>query len=106
MLFNPKMGLKASLRLIIDHRLAKWADSLLFFRFRIVLAVNMAYALHKRDIGLGYMNVLTPIFVQHGPELFNIVVGDVEVNHDSNSIGREVEHVDAMFSKFGHHLCS
>ena len=82
MLFNPKVGLEPTPRLIVNDRLAKRTNSFCVRGFGIVLAVYLAYALHSNQIRRAYINNSSPIAVQNGPELFDVFVGDVEMNHD------------------------
>ena len=95
-LFGPKVDLEARAGFVVDHRLAQGTNNMLFIRDGVVFASKFAYARHEGNIAPLYLKKSSPVLVQDGSEVLNILVGDVKMNHGTSSVVREVKHVNAL----------
>ena len=100
--FGSKVDLKPRSGLVVDHRLTQITHGMLFIRGRVVLAAKFAYARHERYIRPVYLKKSSPMLVQHGLKVCNILVSDVKMDHNANSVIGEVKHVNALGSKLCH----
>ena len=96
--FGSKVDLKP--RSVVDHRLTQITHGMLFIRGGVVLTAKFAYARHERYIRPVYLKKSSPMLVQHGLKVCNILVSDVKMDHNANSVIGEVKHVNALGSNF------